>query len=151
MPGSIAFHLAAVKHDTRKHSSHPAGSGHLYLQANVSKALSELMDPVKPWRERILSACELVRRSHDEEFFTYYMSDSTLAAWRDCDPDHFGKSPTELADDEIRELASALRCYLRGALVDEGIRLAGQDPRQFDEIGLIIQRDQDGGRPHRNT
>jgi len=50
-----------------------------------------------------------------------------------------------------KRLASALRCYLRGALVDEGIRLAGQDPRQFDEIGLITRRDQDMSRPHRNA
>ena len=140
-----------MEHDTRKHSSHPAGSGHLYLQANVSRALWELMDPIKPWGERVLSACRLVRRSHDEEFFTYYMSDSTLAAWRDCEPRRFNESEEELTEEEIRELASALRCYLRGALVDEGIRLAGQDPRQFDEIGLITQRDKNVSRPHRNT
>ena len=140
-----------MEHDTRKHSSHPTGSGHLYLQENVSRALWELMDPLKPARERVLSACQLVRRSHDEEFFTYYMSDSTLAAWRDCDPGRFNKAEEELTEEEIRELASALRCYLRGASVDEGIRLAGQDPRQFDQIGLIIKRDQDAGRPHRNA
>ena len=109
------------------------------------------MDPIKSWGERVLSACRLVRRSHDEEFFTYYMSDSTLAAWRDCEPGRFNKADEELADVEIRVLASALRCYLRGALVDEGIRLAGQDPRQFDEIGLITRRDQDMSRPHRNA
>jgi len=140
-----------VEYDLRKHSSHPEGSGHLYLQANVSKALWELLDPLKSWQERVLSACELVRRSHDEEFFTYYMSDSTLAAWRECDVERFGKSTGELGEGEIRELASALRCYLRGALVDEGIRLAGQDPRQFDEIGLIVERDQEIDRPHRNA
>jgi hypothetical protein len=108
------------------------------------------MDPLKPGRERVLSACRLVRRSHDEEFFTYYMSDSTLAAWRDCDPGRFNKAEEELTEDEIRELAAALRCYLRGASVDEGIRLAGQDPRQFDEIGLITKRDQGMIRPSRN-
>jgi hypothetical protein len=140
-----------VEYDTRKHSSHPAGSGHLYLQENVSRALRELMDPAKSWRERVLSACQLVRRSHDEEFFTYYMSDSTLAAWRECDPNRFDKSEEALGEVEIRELASALHCYLRGALVDEGIRLAGQDPRQFDEIGFIIERDQEVDRPHRNA
>ena len=139
-----------MKHDTTKHPSHPAGSGHLYLQENVSRALLELMDPQKSARDRILAACRLVRRSHDEEFFTYYMSDSTLAAWRECDPDRFDKPEAHLGDDEIRELGAALRCYLRGASVDEGIRLAGQDPRQFDEIGLITQRDDGDDRPHRN-
>lgn len=109
------------------------------------------MDPDKPARERILAACRLIRRSHDEEFFTYYMSDSTLAAWRECDPGRFNKADGDLTEDEVRELASSLRCYLRGALVDEGIRLAGQDPRQFDEIGLITKRDQDVPRPHRNA
>lgn len=140
-----------VEHDTLKHSSHPPGSGHLYVQENVSRALRELMDPVNPWRDRILSACQLVRRSHDEEFFTYYMSDSTLAAWRDCDSGRFNKEEANLTEEEILELAGALRCYLRGASVDEGIRLAGQDPRQFDEIGLIIRRDQGISRPHRNA
>jgi hypothetical protein len=72
--------LKPVEYDLPKHSSHPAGSGHLYLQENVSRALRALMDPVRSWRERVLSACQLVRRSHDEESFTCYMSDSTLAA-----------------------------------------------------------------------
>jgi len=140
-----------MEYETRKHASHPTGAGHLYLQENVSRALRELMDPAKTHRERILGACRLVRRSHDEEFFTYYMSDSTLAAWRECDPERFNKIDQELQEDEIRELAAALRCYLRGASVDEGIRLAGQDPRQFDQIGLITKRDAHVDRPHRNT
>lgn len=139
-----------VLHDKHLHSTHPAGAGHFYLQENLSRALWELMDPVKSGRERVLTACRLVQRSHDEEFYTYYMSDSTLAAWRDCDPDRFGKPEQELTEAEIRELAVSLRCYLRGAAIDEGIRLAGQDPRQFDQIGLITQRDQNVPRPQRN-
>jgi hypothetical protein len=139
-----------MEHDVRKHPTHPAGSGHFYLQENVSRALIELTDLEKPGRERILSACRMARRSHDEEFFTYYMSDSTLSAWRECDASRFKKPEEELTDDEIRDLASALRCYLRGASVDEGLRLGGHDPRQFDEIGLITKREEGAERPRRN-
>lgn len=132
-----------------KHSSHPSGARHVYLQENVARALADLTDPHKTWRDRILDACWRTQRTADSELFTYYMSDSTLAAWRDCNPARFDKPDSDIGDDELAELAAALRCYLRGAAIDEGIRLAGQDPREFDRIGRV-EWTEDHERPQRH-
>lgn len=138
-----------MKHEILKHPSHPEGIRHAYLQENVARALADLTAPGGTWRKRILEACWKTQRTKDTELFTYYMSDSTLAAWRDCDPARFQKADDDLSDEEIAELAGALRCYLRGAAIDEGIRLAGQDPREFDQIGRVTSRAEAEERPER--
>ncbi len=139
-----------MEHETLRHANLPASLGFNYVQENVTRALCDLMDHTKPWRERVLNAYADAHRPNDNEFFTCYMSDETLKEWRDCTPTRFGKPVDALNEDDLAEIADSLCSYIRLASRDHGIFLSGQDPREFDMLGRITKHDADYQAPVRN-
>ena len=133
-----------------KHPNLPASAGHGYVQENVGRALSDLLDQTKPWRERILKACDDAHRPNDNEFYTCYMSDETLEAWRDCTPTRFGKPVANLDEADLAKIASSLCSFILLATRDHGIFLSGQDPHEFNRLGRVLQNDNDYQAPIRN-
>ncbi len=133
-----------------KHSNLPSGGGQSYVIENVFRALRDLCDKSLSWRERIKNACLNAHRPNDNEFFTGYMSDETLQAWRDCSLGRFGKRFDELDDEEIKGLVSSLQDYIFYASRDKGICESGGDPKAYRPFGEVSEAE--GGRvpPKRN-
>jgi len=133
-----------------KNPTLPNGSGDLYVNENVLRALTDLCRPNLAWRDRILEACSNAHRPNDNEFFTGYMSDETLQRWRECSPYRFEKNKDELTDAEISSLEESLRSYIIAVCRDMGIIEAGLDPKDYNKHGSYYLEDPTEGTPKRN-
>lgn len=129
-----------------------SGNGNNYLQEGVHRALRTLIDPKESdWKARIINACGYAHRPDFGKYNLDLMSDATLEAFIGCCPSRFNERVDELTEEEVTSLSHNLMAYLHSCARDGGVRLTGEDPKEYCSMGKVISYHDDEERIDRSN